>query len=332
MVQPKYSPQEALEKMKLMMKYDSSKTLNENRQIISEQIDPTTLGYGATGALAGAGMAGGLYGATAGTAVFPVVGTAIGALVGLGIGALGNWWANKDYGKSGFEQVIGVCKAPGSAKLVPKMSKGDIRSIAYAIQDSRGTWNDYEDTIAAELAKIESIADLCSVNKQVPGGLFEFLDSLTDSPNEWKMFTRPLAGMIEDTEVQLTPEEQEKVKKDDGKEVVKKGGGSGYKSKYTPCTPGKYVKGCKSEVVRKVQACLKQAPKHQTGNFGPITQGNLQKLGKGFENGFTDADVATICQTETVEKLGDDVEIQALGQDKGVNDYAGELNTKTGIN
>jgi hypothetical protein len=34
MVQPQYSPQEALERVKLMMKYDTSKTLNENREII----------------------------------------------------------------------------------------------------------------------------------------------------------------------------------------------------------------------------------------------------------------------------------------------------------
>jgi hypothetical protein len=37
MVQPKYSPEEALERVKLMMGYDSSKTLNENRKIIFEQ-------------------------------------------------------------------------------------------------------------------------------------------------------------------------------------------------------------------------------------------------------------------------------------------------------
>jgi hypothetical protein len=37
MVQPQYSPQESLERVKLMMKYDSSKTLNENKEIIFEQ-------------------------------------------------------------------------------------------------------------------------------------------------------------------------------------------------------------------------------------------------------------------------------------------------------
>lgn len=40
MVQPKYSPEEALQRVKLMMKYDSSKTLNENKKVITEQVGP----------------------------------------------------------------------------------------------------------------------------------------------------------------------------------------------------------------------------------------------------------------------------------------------------
>jgi len=37
MVQPQYSPVEALERVKLMMSYNMSKTLNENKDIIFEQ-------------------------------------------------------------------------------------------------------------------------------------------------------------------------------------------------------------------------------------------------------------------------------------------------------
>jgi hypothetical protein len=37
MVQPQYSPAEALNRVKLMMGYDSSKTLNENKSVIFEQ-------------------------------------------------------------------------------------------------------------------------------------------------------------------------------------------------------------------------------------------------------------------------------------------------------
>jgi hypothetical protein len=37
MVQPKYNPEESLQRVKLIMKYDSSKTLNENKGLIKEQ-------------------------------------------------------------------------------------------------------------------------------------------------------------------------------------------------------------------------------------------------------------------------------------------------------
>ena len=36
MVHPKYSPEEALQRMKLMMEYDSSKTLSENEKLLKE--------------------------------------------------------------------------------------------------------------------------------------------------------------------------------------------------------------------------------------------------------------------------------------------------------
>jgi hypothetical protein len=39
MKQPEYSPLEALERIKLMMKYDMSKTLNENKEVIKEPIN-----------------------------------------------------------------------------------------------------------------------------------------------------------------------------------------------------------------------------------------------------------------------------------------------------
>jgi len=120
MVHPKYSPEEALQRAKLMMKYDTSKTLNENKEMISEQPTPAEVGSTAAGAVTGAAIgAGGLgalkgsiaatgilgataKGAAAGSVAFPVVGTAVGALVGLGLGALANWGLNKDKGKEGF--------------------------------------------------------------------------------------------------------------------------------------------------------------------------------------------------------------------------------------
>lgn len=72
---------------------------------------------------------------------------------------------------------------------------------------------------------------------------------------------------------------------------------SGGGTTYTPCT-GTYTQNCKSEKIREVQRCLGMPPKYQTGNFGPITFGYLERQGKGFQTGFTDADVSKICKEE----------------------------------
>jgi hypothetical protein len=308
MVQPKYSPEEALQRIKLMMEYDSSKTLDENKKVISEQPSPAELGATAAGAVTGGAIAaGGLgalgssiaatgilgsaaAGAAAGSVAFPVVGTAIGALAGLGLGALAKWGLNKDKGKEGFSLLMAACKSPGASKLVKKMSNSEIRGIASTIEDAKGDWNDDEDAIASALQKIETIADLCAVDKKVPGGLVEFLDSVTDSPKEWRMFTRPIEGMIEDTEVLLTPEEQKKTGTGGGGSSTGGSRTGGYK----PCS-GTYSKGCKSDTIAKVQGCLGLVT---DGKFGPKTQAALS--GKGFTT-FTDADVTKICQSKPTE-------------------------------
>lgn len=282
MVQPKYSPQEALERIKLMMNYDSSKTLNENKKVIFEQsyIDPSAVGAGAVTAAAGA-----YAGAAIGTGIFPIAGTAIGALVGLGLGALGNWATSADKGEDAFRRVMEACNASGASKLVPKLSKTEVRNIAYKIEDAKGYWNDDEDAIVSALMEIPTVADLCAVDKKIAGGLAEFLDNLTDDPEEWKMFTRPLEGIIEDSEIMLTPEEAED---SDGGTTPPPNKTGGYKD----CS-GTYTLGCKSEAIRKVQGCLGLVT---DGKFGPKTQAAL--TAKGFTS-FTDADVDKICGKTT---------------------------------
>ena len=151
-------------------------------------------------------------------------------------------------------------------------------------------WNDDEDAIVSALNKIPTVASLCAVDKKVTGGLAEFLDDLTDSPDEWKMFTRPLEGIIEDSEVILTPEEQ---KKSGG---VKKGGvkkGGSKTGGYKPCS-GTYKFGCKSDTIAKVQACIGGLT--PDGKFGPKTKAALSAKGV---TSFTDADVTKICEKTT---------------------------------
>jgi len=70
--------------------------------------------------------------------------------------------------------------------------------------------------------------------------------------------------------------------------------GGGSTGKFTDCK-GTYTQGCKSEVIRKVQGCLNVKP---DSLFGPKTQGALES--KGFKNGFTDADVDKLCPANVV--------------------------------
>jgi hypothetical protein len=309
MVHPKYSPEEALERVKLMMKYDTSKTLNENREIIFEQPSPAGVAAGATGAAAGAlavggsaaltaaGGAGGLATAgglaAAGSSLFAapiLVPAAAGAVAAYGLYKLVDWAANHDLGQSGFEQVMSACKADGIDKLVKKLSNAEVRQIAYNIQDAKGTWNDDEDAIVSAFTEIPTIADLCAVDKKIPGGLVQFLDDLTDSPDEWKMFTRPLEGMIEDTEIVVTPEGNDNA--DGGKPTT-----GGYKD----CA-GSYSFGCKADAIAKVQGCLGLVA---DGKFGPKTQTAL--TAKGFTS-FTDAEVDKICGKTTTPEVDSDEE------------------------
>ena len=328
MIQPKYSPEEALQRIKLMMGYDSSKTLNENKSVIFEAkkvIPKKSVENQNPNILTDADLLG-------------------------HTGKINQYFHQiSDFGNVlGMPSILDIVGLNFANTLVGRRKgvKGavdaldgfvDSKDLAYVLTlikllDGKCYYDDVEGN------NVPAIVRFLELYKEDEG------DDLSDDVNGVGTRTLPTGTdkikqkIVKEIEIQKSKSCDATVKtddkKDDGKEVVKKRGGSGYKSTYTPCTPGKYVRGCKSEVVRKVQACLKQAPKHQTGNFGPITQGNLQKLGKGFENGFTDADVATICQTETVKKLGNDVESQTLGKNQNDVDSNNQqdLTTKTGIN
>ena len=323
MVQPKYSPEEALQRVKLMMGYDTRKTLKENKETIEEQWKSVV-----AGATAGAAA-----GAVAGPMAIP--GAVIGGILGLVID-LSSGTASKDK----ITQLIQACSKNSDELGKKTMSDDQLDELSDSLYSAMKGSGTEEDDIKDVFAQILTIPDLCALvdnYKDNYGDLVEWLDGDLDGDEEWRDYVAlPLRKAIRASKEASKKTDEVKVGGDSGA-VVGKGGA---KSSYTPCEPNKYVRGCKSEVVRKVQVCLKQAPKHQTGNFGPITQANLQKLGKGFENGFTDADVATICQTEVKpeEKLGSDVENQTLGQNQNnvdsntpSNPNQQDLTTKTGI-
>ena len=322
MVQPKYSPEEALQRIKLMMEYDSSKTLDENKKVISEQYVapaaaataagaglgaaagaalPTSLAIGAAGSGAvGTGVASGVVYSTAG-ALGVGLGTA-GAIVGgaaaLAVLPLVYWLVTKDTGANKVKKMFEMCSSEAAkiAKLPRKMQDTDLRSITDDIEDA--IINDSygfqggtdEEKLFGAFKKLESgtASDFCALVKYYnshsdSGDLFDDLDSDIDAESEWKQIFRPIRNCVEDS--LMTIKDEAPVK---GGGTGGGGTGGGYKS----CS-GTYEKGCKSDVIAKVQGCLGLVT---DGKFGPKTLAALS--GKGFSK-FTDADVTKICEKTT---------------------------------
>jgi hypothetical protein len=337
MVQPKYSPEEALQRAKLMMKYDTSKTLNENKEIIKEQLEgPAAIGA-AGGAAAGVGaMAAGAgtlgagavgTGAMAVGAAFPGVaagsgaalalgGAVIGGAIGLGLLPLVYWYATKDTGANKVKKMFEMCSSEATkiAKLPRKLQDTDLRSISDDIEDAiindsygfRGGTD--EEKLFGAFKQLEgaTASDFCALvayyNKNSDSGdLFDDLDSDIDAESEWKQIFRPIRNCVEDSLLTLKDEGEKKEEGGGKKEGGSKVGG-GYKS----CS-GAYSKGCQAEAIKTVQGCLGLV---QDGKFGPKTEAALKA--KGFSS-FTDAEVDKICnKTPTTPVNPDEEDVDAV--------------------
>jgi hypothetical protein len=115
------------------------------------------------------------------------------------------------------------------------------------------------------------------------GDLLEWLDDDFDISSMWNRIYFPVRNLVKKFAKQLA---EENLPAEQPTNTTSGGGGT-----YKPCT-GTYSFGCESESIRKIQGCLGLV---EDGKFGPKTQVKLGKLGKGFDKGFTDADVETIC-------------------------------------
>jgi hypothetical protein len=282
MVQPKYSPEEALQRVKLMMGYDLKKSLREDVKEIGIDLNEQSV-VGAPN-----------YGVT----------------------------------KTDSQQQ----------QLSPE------QSIADAIYKAAAGFGTDEDGMIVAIEKIANSKQFWNINSYLKtiGDKLNFAGIVNDEmDNEDGKYVQRIIDHLKKIGIDSTANINEYGNfRPNSFKITSTGVSNNFKkntSLYKPCQGGKYVRGCKSDVVKKIQICLGMPLKYQTGNFGPITQGNLQKLGKGYENGFTDADVDKIC-SGTEEKLGSDVESQTLGQDQnaqntntGSNTNPQDSTTKTGI-
>jgi hypothetical protein len=284
MVQPKYSPEEALQRIKLMMEYDTSKTLNENVETIKQPINEVV-------------------------PLLALIPTTLPWLIGYGTAAaagIGTWIYNVQGGGDAFSKAQTFFAGCSSLdkNLKPLQSKGDHREAADSIYNAIEGIGTDEDAIKGAISSMESVADLCAMYKyynKTYGDLYEDLDGDLDGESFRRYVWSAIAPIVDDAEENL--KQAKKEEGGGGGGGSKKGGGTGgYKS----CS-GTYSKGCKSDVIAKVQGCLGLAT---DGKFGPKTQSALS--GKGFTT-FTDADVTKICEkTTTVVEPEISGEVQSI--------------------
>ena len=278
MIQPKYSPEEALQRAKLMMKYDTSKTLNENKEAINE-IGPLVIPAITIGApwLLGGGAA--------------------------GLAAIGTWIYNVQGGGDSFAKTKAFFDGCNTQfnKLKPTLDKSQHREAASQIYNAVEGLGTDEDAIREALMSMPTVADLCQMYKfyqQTYGDLYKDLDGDIDGEDFRKYVWSAMAGQIADAQEDLEKAQDETVTQDEKKKTgQKREGGTGYKS----CS-GTYSFGCKSEKIAQVQACLGLVV---DGKFGPKTQKALKN--KGFDS-FTDADYNKICATKEVDTDIEDVD------------------------
>ena len=296
MVQPKYNPQEALERAKLLMKYDSSKTLTENKQQINEWIP--------------------ILGLAAATVKWIVGASAV--------AGLGYWINNSLQGGDSFQKTKAFFQ--GCSKnikgLKPTVTQSEYRMAADMIYNSiNRPW--YQgatdlDAIKSALLSMPTVADLCALNawySQKYGDLYDDLDSDIDGQDFVTYVWSAIADQIYDAQDDINKVE-DTIKDQDGKQDGKQDGGQDSSivtpppsgSGYSPCS-GTYKYGCYAPAIKEVQRCLGLV---DDGKFGPKTQSALKS--KGFTS-FTDSDINKICGKTAQDEPTDEFDTDEFDTD-----------------
>jgi len=214
MVQPKYSPEEALQRIKLMMEYDTSKTLNENVKTIKQPVNEVA------------------------PLIIPAITIAAPWLWAVGAtaaAAVGTWIYKVQGGGDAFSKAQTFFAGCSSLdkNLKPLQSKGDHREAADSIYNAiEGVGTD-ENAIKGAISSMESVADLCAMYKyynKTYGDLYDDLDSDLDGESFRRYVWSAIAPIVDDAEENL-----EQAKKQEGGSGGKSGGGKGTGGSYKPC-------------------------------------------------------------------------------------------------
>ena len=286
MKQPNYSPQEALERVKLMMGYDPKKTLSENKESINKEPINEVVPIVAAAA-----------------ALLPWFGTVTGALSTAGLATLGTWIYNVQGGGDSFAKTQAFfqgCSSKLAKDFKPTQDKNKHRSAADSIYNAIEGLGTDENAIRSAISSMATVADLCAMYSyytKTYGDLYNDLDGDIDGEDFRKYVWSAIAPKVDDAE--------EDIQK--AKEGGTGGGTGGGVSKYKPCK-GTYSLNCVAKPIETVQACLGLSP---DGKFGPKTLEAVKA--KGFTS-FTDSDINKICGKEETK-----VEPEVSGEDITIN-------------
>jgi len=317
MIKTKLTPEESLQRIKLMMNYDISRTLNEQLESpggIGKKTAIATGGAAGLGAIAGAiaapaalhaatASAAGLSGAAGylGYAVGAplasagaVGGAILGGAAALALTPLVLWLIDKDKAYPKTKKLFEYVKT--NKDKIDQVDRGldddviqQLSDDLYNAMKGLGTRNKLVFSVFDSLVTISDLSALIATfnedhENEGDGDLLEWLDADIDISSTWNRIYVPVRNLVKKFAKGLA-EENKTDQTDKPDETT--GGGAAYK----PCT-GTYSFGCESDAIRKIQACLGLV---EDGKFGPKTQLKLEKLGKGYDKGFTDADVQLIC-------------------------------------
>ena len=348
MVHPKYNPEEALQRVKLMMKYDSSKTLTENVNEISnktkiteaftgpgyylngvKQVFTGTIPAGAKFAETAAALGTGT--AAAETAAVGGIGAA-GEAIGYGLAAAAPWVlgaaAVAGLGYWLYDSVNNGMPTADKVKSFLNSCSTQNKNLKQTVSDSviitaaeninnaiEGIGTD-EDAIKTSIESMPTVADLCSLNTKYNsryGDLFEDIDGDIDG-TDWKIYVwAPMQTIIEKS----------------AQEIKKTGAGTGAgsgKSKYTICDETFPIKMyCKNSTVTRVQGCLGIK---QDGAFGPITSQAL--VAKGVDGqSITKDSLNKVCGSDTTSTDNPYADYTTIETEGGNQDVAITKTTNT---
>ncbi len=313
---------ESLNKIKFLMKYDSTKTLIENRDTISLD-EQTVPGEMALRTAKGAGLAS-LGGFLAGPAIAKYTGAAIGAgtaatgsaiLAGaaaLGLVPLVLWLNDKD---KMYPKVVKIFKyVEDNKEKIDKIPRGmsdeeiwDAADTLYSAMKRLGT---REKDVYRVFESLQTISDFAALidryNQDNTINLLKQLNRDFDQTKEWMRIYKPIRNLVLRfaKQAELIGKEQESDQSSkvtypqsdsqpvlSGPLVVPPPAMGGYKPvKGTKDDP--YVRGTSGDGVFKIQRCLGLV---QDGKFGPKTEAALAKIGGSYSRGFTQDDVVDIC-------------------------------------